>query len=263
MPLKSENRMLATSLLHKKSHKTPFFDKDAFFTQYFDQQNLDKSPLYNGGHQFDHIYNYTRQHKSLHAMVKDDSAKELTALWLTAYLAHWGMFRGSGKISKSNTRFFKKMVEVLLEKRVGHLQVIASIKFDCIKKCDIEKFDQAIQKFSNWLNEEGIKPTDTLLSKTFLALTHNVPAFDKFFKSGLQKIIDKDPSAEQLSLKFNGENLYNLSQWYCRNKPWPSRKSSVATSHYLPAARILDITLFQYGKYLCKKIKKDELRLEA
>jgi hypothetical protein len=195
---------------------------------------------------FDHLFAYTQQFSKPADMVRDQDAIVATALWLSTYLAHWGMFRGSSNLKETNIVFFQDLVIELLNSETGILNAIAHLQFHELATVDAGVLDDIFCRMAAVLREVEVTPTGTLLSKIILGLTHNIPGYDRFFVAGIKQLRTDGRIDRKLAPKLNGKNVIALSAWYAE-RDWPVVKSPVS-SLPLPSGRLVDMALNQYGR---------------
>jgi hypothetical protein len=209
--------------------------------------------------QFEYILRYTRSVKNRYDLVKNQSRAELTALWLTSFLSHWGMYRASSNLPETNISFMTDLVQVLLDRRSGILKPFFHIEFDELRFLDEKQLDSVLKNFREWLDGNGVTPTATLISKIILGLTQTLPAYDRFFCSGLAAAA-KGTAGNSAIRRFDGKGIRLLSTWASEQK-WPDLKSRLCGSDAsikLPMARMVDIVFFQAGSEIERlKLKKN------
>ncbi|TQK06956.1 hypothetical protein [Herbaspirillum sp. SJZ107] len=195
---------------------------------------------------FDHLFAYTQSFDKPAGMVCDHDAITDTALWLSSYLAHWGMFRGSSKLKETNIVFFKDLVTELLHSKTGILNTIAHLQFHELATVDAVVLDNIFHRIATVLQKVNVTPTGTLLSKVILGLTHNVPGYDRYFVAGIKQLQSEGRIDRRVGPKLTGKNVIALSEWYAE-RDWPVVKSPV-NGLPLPSGRLVDMVLNQYGR---------------
>jgi len=101
-------------------------------------------------------------------------------LHLTAYLASWGMYRGSSFQSKFNYKIHKDAVRIVLEEKYKCLDGIA------LRDLNDEKVGLIGELYGRIEKAYGDNtPTDTLVTKIMLGTTACLPAYDTYFKRAL------------------------------------------------------------------------------
>ena len=195
--------------------------------------------------QFDFLHHHIRSCTEISQAVKDKQTTERTALQLCAFLAHWGMFRGKGKLGDRNLYFFQEICLDLLGNK-GVLSRIEGIPFENLhRKLKDSVLQEAIDGVKCAFELRGVSPTDTLVSKTMLGLLGNIPGYDRYFKKGLSKLKENDEFKGTMG--FGVKGLLNLSEW-CTEYDWPSIKSKADKRRLLPRGRLVDMAIHQYGR---------------
>jgi hypothetical protein len=197
-----------------------------------------------GAVHYDHMLSYTAAFKRPSEMVQGKEQTRLTALWLTSYLAHWGMFRGSSQLQKTNILFFDHLANALLSGRSGLL-----IPFFHVGLCDLEDFDRGeiakvLASVNDLLRGSGVSPTVTLVSKLILGCTGTVPGYDRYLQEGLKRLHAR--GLYEGSRQFSEAGLKALSRWY-NEETWPVERCAVDNKVAIPAARLADMALTVYG----------------
>jgi hypothetical protein len=181
-------------------------------------------------------------------MVSNRKRVESTALWLSSYLAHWEMFRGSSNLKEANHDSFKFLVTELLRPERGILYPVAHLQFHELHSLKSSDFNLVLYSLTDVLESCGVTATDTLRSKIILGLTQNVPGYDRFFKKGLVQLKSEGVIDERVGQTLTGNNIIELSRWYSKND-WPTIRSPI-NGVLLPSGRIVDMVLNQYGRDL-------------
>lgn len=202
-----------------------------------------------GGIHFDYLFAYTSSFKSPSEMVGSRDQTRQTALWLTSFLAHWGMFRGKSQIAKRNLVFFEELVQALLHPRNGALIPFFGVGLDQLYRVGPGTIDSTLGNAKIVLKEFEVSSTDTLVSKIVLALTNTTPGFDRYVVAALRDLHKKGVLPRACT--FTGKGLSSLSEWVeeLHIAPFPCETDS---RRNLPIARVLDMALTVHGK---KKVR--------
>jgi len=175
---------------------------------------------------WEHCYNFFKKVKGKKL---DEEELDLAQLHLAFYLASWGMYRGSSFILQKDYTIFKEIVvEVLNEKyfplwniednlnQKEKLEILFVELYESLEKILIgirasvrnhPDFDGIEKRYLNEISE--ISPT--LLTKILLGTVGCIPAYDRFFISGLK--------SQNLQQKFNSKKSFNLMiEIYLDNK---------------------------------------------
>lgn len=166
------------------------------------------------------------------------------ALALTSLLAHWGMFRPSGKLRDKNELFFEALVKFAMMGKNPALRPIIGVPFEHLNTVPCDKIDSSLENIKYWFTIQGVSATDTLVSKTILGLLGNMPGYDRNFRRGLEILNGK--GIYKGSRKFNGRGLHNLVEW-ASNHRWPRVRSQADSRLSLPRGRLVDMAIFQLG----------------
>jgi hypothetical protein len=230
------------------SSKEQTFEITSLIEKHMKGNNNDVAFKYRGVLCFDHLFAYTQSFTKPADMVHDEDAITTTALWLSSYLAHWGMFRGSSNLKETNVMFFRYLVTKLLHPKTGILNAISHLQFHELTTVDADVLDDVFHQIATVLQEVEVAPTGTLLSKIILGLTHNIPGYDRFFVAGIKQLKSEGRIHRKVGAKLTGKNVVALSGWYAERE-WPVVKSPV-NSLPLPSGRLVDMVLNQYGRDL-------------
>ena len=175
---------------------------------------------------WEHCHNFFRGIKD----EKIDNEKlELAQLHLAFYLASWGMYRGSSFILQKDYTIFKKIVEIVLS---DEYSLLWNVESNLNKKEEMNKlFTTLYNRIEDNLREirssvklhpdfKGVEKrylnerkeiSETLTTKIILGTIGCIPAYDRFFISGLGK--------EKIQKKFNPEKSFMLIiNFYLKNK---------------------------------------------
>jgi len=207
--------------------------------------NEDVPRKYRSSLQFGYAYEHVVKAIDISDIVSTDASRERTALLLATYLAHWGMFRGSSNLKDTNVLFFKDLVHFLLRPKTGALIPIAKTRFEDLHDLEKGLIKSVIDNVGNFLDENGISPTPTLITKMILVLLGNMPAYDRIFKDGLGRL--RAENKYDGVLAFGERGIKDLSEWYA-HYAWPKVRSEVDARRYLPSGRLVDMAIFQYGR---------------
>ena len=129
---------------------------------------------------WDHCYNYFRQayeEQRLNSLTSGEGL-QTSCLHLGFYLASWGMYRGKAPLLQQSSFALAPLVEV-----------VASAPSD-IWKLDVENYNNdSLALLLEWAESVRSalpeRSTDTLVTKAMLGIFGNVPAFDRYYRSGI------------------------------------------------------------------------------
>lgn len=193
---------------------------------------------------WEHCFGYFSKHRH----TPTDDELDLMCLHLAWYLASWGMLRGSAFLLQKDYRIHLPVVKLLVSPK-------CSVLYDC----SLEDFCSAsIQKLLSEVSAEiieiyraltddigdgkGKTASDTLITKILLGTTGCVPAYDRYFKSGLAV----SHVAQQ---RYGAKSLCQLARFYLDNETLfePLRKEiSKERIEYTPM-KMLDMCFWQIG----------------
>jgi hypothetical protein len=172
---------------------------------FYDQLKNDEYHRYRS---WEHCYSYFHTHK----FIENDYA----SLQLAFYLASWGMYRGSSYLLWKDYKIHGALIEQLKEKRLITASLDLkeendsrniSLILETIK--GIREYYSSKIKVVNG-KEKEVKPSITLASKILLGINACVPAFDRFFITGL--------NLYNFGGSMNKETLKNIFNFYRDNK---------------------------------------------
>jgi hypothetical protein len=113
--------------------------------------------------------------------------RDYACLHLAFYLASWGMFRGSSHLRNKTFTFFRPIVDILCDNQYTSLRNGQFPNGFENNNGYVELVKGLYNRISNQILQRvhGWEPTDTLITKILLGTMACVPAYDKFFKKGL------------------------------------------------------------------------------
>ena len=129
---------------------------------------------------WDHCFNYFRKAYDTQRVGSLSSGEELqnSCLQLGFYLASWGMYRGRAPLLKRSAFALEPLVKE-----------IASAPSD-LWEVDVENYSEdSLLLLLEWAERVRSslpgRSTDTLVTKAMLGIFGNVPAFDRYYRSGI------------------------------------------------------------------------------
>lgn len=197
---------------------------------------------------------------------KNPSRDEIIKLciFLSAYLASWGMYRGSSFVLQKDFLVHEPIVKIILRKKYRQLQGMDCKNIRKEKNLRLifklrEKIAAEYRLIRKDVNEKVNKDiSGVLLSKILLGTLGCTPAYDDFLKKGIKKF-------GGLGESFSSGSIKKLCDFYIDNE---SKFSSISkrmkcrniygrkTCGY-PEMKILDMA-FWYAPYLEDQRKKKE-----
>ncbi len=181
--------------------------------------------------------------------IKLDTDK--ASLHLAFYLASWGMYRGSGYLLQKDYLIHQLLIE----------DIILNKEYEPLKSWDLNgnenesnikllfELNSAIKEYykKNITSINSIKKTinvsDVLSTKIILGTFGCVPAYDRYFISGL-RVFD-----EKFGFTFNKKSFNNLVNVYKSNKDEIDKlsKEIFFYKHKYPIMKIIDMYFWQVG----------------
>lgn len=183
----------------------------------------------------------------------DTPGIDFLTLHLFAYLASWGMLRGSTFSLQKDYLFHRPVVEILLDRKYRHL---LNIKIDEMTEADIELIFEVADRIINYYKsqtyfKDSMTPieikdvTPTLITKILMGAYACVPAFDNNVVTASRKMKD------DLIGVFNKKAVQKLIAFYNKNKDEiddASRRCSKERAVTYSEMKIIDMYLWKIGK---------------
>lgn len=199
--------------------------------------------LQNDPHQryksWEHCYSFFRGYPELE--------EDLACLHLGFYLASWGMYRGSSFLLQKDYKVHHFMLTILLNPKYEPLW---NAKMPYIQEINLlilalgneikRAYSVNIQKVDG--KKKSVNVTDTLVTKILLGTIGCVPAYDRYFISGLKVHGLKNS-------KLNQQSLFELIGFYNSHKNEFQNAQKIITFNGLeyPAMKLLDMYFWQLG----------------
>ncbi len=197
----------------------------------------------------DEFHRYRSWDHCHHAFAESEK-NERHALELAFYLASWGMYRGSGGLLQKNHLIHRGAVDILFsnewttlkcsqenEVTKNHIDKIISLKQK------LSAHYQAIPFTRSGSEEKAISPTDTLLSKIMLGSFGCVPAYDRYFVTGLKIIGMQYRNFDAASLR----ELFDFADKNYQEVKIAQQNVQDKAGRYYPVMKILDMFFWQVG----------------
>ena len=182
---------------------------------------------------------------------RDNKNAELDylSLQLAFYLASWGMYRGSSFLLQKDYKIHIPVVKELLKEEYDPLAGI-----DCVE-LKREKNQRLLEKINAFLDEyysnirgevKNIKVrnqlSSTLITKILMGTLGCVPAYDRYFMSGIKK-------QKVASGNYNMKSIGQLVDFYEKNivELENIRKDMKVNGMAYPQMKILDMAFWQIG----------------
>lgn len=219
-------------------------------TSFYDLVNVDEFHRYKS---WEHCYSYFQTHEKIEV--------DYASLQLAFYLASWGMYRGSSYLLWKDYKIHKELIGIMSEEA----RVRASNNYDqendtsnCAAIIElvsiVKKYYKAKISSVNG-REVDVKPSDTLATKVLLGISGSVPAFDRFFKTGMK--------LHNFGTQINKKTLVQLFTFYREHRSeideamrYIKSKSNVE----YPPMKLIDMYFWEIGrkeKERSEKMKKE------
>ncbi len=186
---------------------------------------------------WDHCFNYFRKAFVDQRLTSLTSTEELqtSCLQLGFYLASWGMYRGKASLLQMSAQALEPVI----------FEIVAAPKV--IWQMDVHLYDEttigllldAAEGIRNALPKGS---TDTLVTKTMLGIFGNVPAFDRYFRKGIDSYRLNQKALEKIKKYFD----QHRSKFESLRIPTIDFKGE-DTDYLYTQAKIIDMVFFAYG----------------
>lgn len=181
--------------------------------------------------------------------VVDDDFMDYLCLHLSFYLASWGMYRGSSFLLQRDYKVHKPIIKILLEEKYNSLW---GIEVNSYKNAENqENLKDLVKRIKEIYNEirlsvkESVPKNElsnTLVTKVLMGTMGCVPAYDRYFVSGVR-------NEKASSGNFNIKSILELVEFY--NKYYDefedARKQMNVCGMEYPQMKILDSCFWQIG----------------
>lgn len=193
---------------------------------------------------WEHCYGFFQKNRT----DPSEEQLDLMCLHLAWYLASWGMLRGSAFLLQKDYRVHLPIVKLLVSKEYRNLHNCPIEKLKDTHTLDqIMKLSDEIVELYRGLTEdlgngEGKVASDTLITKILLGTLGCVPAYDRYFKSGLSL----SKVAQQ---SYGAKSMGQLAEYYLDNYDQFEtfrREISQGRVEYTPM-KIIDMCFWQIG----------------
>ncbi len=179
----------------------------------------------------------------------DNDFIDYLCLHLSFYLASWGMYRGSSFLLQRDYKVHKPVIEELLKEEYDSLWGIAINEYKIIENQQkLEKLVKNIKKIYNEIRL-SVKETipknelsDTLVTKVLMGTLGCVPAYDRYFVSGIR---NKKAASGNFNIKSILELVDFYNQYYDDFES--ARSQMVVCGMEYPQMKILDSCFWQIG----------------
>lgn len=179
----------------------------------------------------------------------DNEYMDYLCLHLSFYLASWGMYRGSSFLLQKDYKVHKPIIEVLLDNKYSSLWGIDINNYKKIE--EQEKLQDLVIRIKEIYNKirlsvkESIPKndlSDTLVTKVLMGTLGCVPAYDRYFISGIR-------NEKAASGNFNIRSILELVEFY--NKYYEDFEKARSQMSFegleYPQMKIIDSCFWQVG----------------
>ena len=181
---------------------------------------------------------------------KTNADIDYLSLQLAFYLASWGMYRGSTFLLQKDYKIHIPVVEEILKAKYDDLlgitckDIVIDKNMNALEEC-IGFLKQYYDKVRRTTKSNDVRNdlSDTLITKTLLGALGCVPAYDRFFRSGIRHY----HIARGI---FNRTSLIELSKFYEKNfKILEEVKNNLLIEESIsyPQMKIIDMLFWQIG----------------
>ncbi len=186
---------------------------------------------------WDHCYNYFRAafEEGRHSTLASSEYLQMSCLHLGFYLASWGMYRGKATLLKRSSHGLADVVSIVARTSPS------------VWAIDVESYgDQSIRELLSLSQQIRValpgRATDTLVSKVMLGVFGNIPAFDRFFRSGLGSFTLGAASLEKVKNYFDShkDSIANI-------RPETIDFQGNPTGRLYTQAKVIDMVFFVEG----------------
>ncbi len=208
-----------------------------------------KNDEYHRYKSWEHCYTYFQNSKNLE--------NDYASLQLAFYLASWGMYRGSSYLLWKDYKIHKELINNLIASNM------IKVTFDYNEQNDNQNTEFIIKMineikgyYSDKIKivngkEKEVKPSNTLASKVLLGVNAIVPAFDRFFITGLK--------LAKLGESINKETIKNVLVFYRNNKNEFNNACEYIQNYSgieYPPMKLIDMYFWEIGRKEEERIKK-------
>lgn len=196
---------------------------------------------------WEHCYSYFQLAKKIDY--------DYAALQLAFYLASWGMYRGSSYLLWKDYKIHEELIK--------NIENNICFKLEMKKENDeknIEYIIKAINSIKDYYSkkiktvngiEKEVKPSTTLATKVLLGINGCIPAFDRFFMTGLK--------LKNIGKSINKKTVKNLFEYYRSNEKEFEKASKYIQKHSgmeYPPMKLIDMYFWEIGRKEEEQIKR-------
>lgn len=193
---------------------------------------------------WEHCYSFFAEHQH----IDNENIIDLMCLHLSNYLASWGMFRGAAFLLQKDYKVHYDVVKIMLN---GQYEILRTAPVQTTEYSEyINKMLELSQriaevyrkKTTDFENEHGRESSDTLITKILLGVFGCIPAYDRYFKSGLR-------STRVASGQYTARSISQLLHFYKQNNDAFENVRLEISRHGVeyPPMKIVDMCFWQIG----------------
>ena len=184
---------------------------------------------------------------------------DYASLQLAFYLASWGMYRGSSYLLWKDYKIHEDLIDLLKQRNM------ISYKLDLTKENDSKNIEVIMESikivkeyYANKIKcvngkEKEVRPSITLASKVLLGINACIPAFDRFFITGMK--------INNLGGSINSATLQNILNYYRNNQSEFDCSCKYIKKHSgidYPPMKLVDMYFWEIGRKEEERIKKEK-----
>ena len=189
---------------------------------------------------FDYCYNYFQsfREKSSQAELLHPKYIQESCLQIGFYLASWGMFRGRSFLLQKSLKYYEPLINEIANAPAE----MWDIDVDSYTDENIELLLECDVLINKGLGQ-GLTITNTLSTKVMLGVFGNIPAFDRYFRSGLG-VNSLSKSTLRIIAAFYTKHKAAIDTYKIATIDYHTGEK---THRYYPKAKIVDMIGFIQG----------------
>ena len=163
---------------------------------------------------------------------------------LVAYLASWGMYRGSSRLLQFHDyTVHDGALEIVREKQFVALKAATLAIYN--HEANVRLLTDLIVRLRTHYRNNDVTPTDTLISKILLGCLACVPAFDRNFILGVRSVVTEHINAQALALPLYSLNAFAALRGHLQG--FPAIDLTCHQGWGYPFFKQVDMFFFQKG----------------
>lgn len=193
-----------------------------------------------------------RAFHSARGQVQTEEMLDRLCLQLTAFLACWGMYRGSSFLKDCHYTIHRPVVETLLRTEYDDLSGLrldrcsenTAVSIMKLYKAIAREYEQKKKEVNQKTGIQSLIPTDTLVTKVLLATLACIPGYDTNVKKAFSVL-----GLQQAFPKKSVEGIAKMLD-FCKEKNTTAFAAVKQLGLNQTDMQMWDFVLFHYGKYL-------------